>query len=124
MKILLYPATILALALLETYRGTLGKRFALLGALSYSCYLLHFPLQLVFMEVADKVGLRGRSNAFFYSPVSLLLFFGLLIPLSVCTHRHFERPAQIFLQKRLLRGTNPTMHRAAVQTPTISSLSA
>lgn len=122
MEILLYPATILALALLETYRGTLGKRFAVFGALSYSCYLLHVPLQLIFMEIAEKVSIKGHLSAFFYSPVALFLFFGLLIPLSVWTNRHFERPTQIFIQRRLLRGTTPTTHRVSVETLTTSSL--
>ena len=40
----LFPMTIMSLALIETQRGSLGKRFSFVGDISYSSYLLHFPL--------------------------------------------------------------------------------
>ena len=39
----LFPLTILSLALIETWRGSLGRRVAFLGDISYSSYMLHFP---------------------------------------------------------------------------------
>jgi peptidoglycan/LPS O-acetylase OafA/YrhL len=94
--LLLFPSTVLALALAETWRGSLGKRLGFLGEISYSSYLLHFPLQLAFALVAAAWSLE---RAFFQSPLTLGLFFAVLIALSLVSYRWFEAPAQ-----RALRG--------------------
>jgi len=98
-NLLLFPLTILTLALLEAQRGTLGKRLAFLGDISYSTYLLHFPLQLMFVSVAF---ICAVPSAFFCTPLALLLFFLALIPLSLCSYHFFERPCQSWLRSRLL----------------------
>jgi len=96
--LVLFPLTILTLALWETCRGTLGKRVAYIGHLSYSSYLLHFPLQMVFMVAA--LHFTG-GNAFFYSPCALLVFFSTLILLSLGCYRFIEMPCQAFLRGRV-----------------------
>ena len=98
-EILLYPATILTLAVCEAFRGTLGKRLAILGNISYSTYLIHFPLIMIFMFVALTLSI---PQTFFLSPWVLLLFFCLLIPLSMASFYYFELPAQKLLRRRLL----------------------
>jgi len=96
---ILFPTTLLALAVTEAFRGTLGKRLALLGNISYSTYLLHFPLQL-----GCIIGARSLSlpTTFFYSPWVMLGFFGVLIPISVCSYYFLERPCQKILRQTLL----------------------
>lgn len=96
--ILLFPSTIVTLALLETRRGTLGRRLALLGDISYSSYLLHFPLQLVFFAIALSFGV---NEGFFSTPVSLIIFFAVLIVISWASYRFFERPCQSWLRARM-----------------------
>jgi peptidoglycan/LPS O-acetylase OafA/YrhL len=88
---LLMPMTILLLALMETVKHGLGKKLSFLGDISYSSYLLHFPLQLV---VAASAGVLGVGSAFFYSRVSLIGFFLLLIGISLLSYHYFERPMQ------------------------------
>lgn len=95
----MFAVTILTLALWEARRGSLGRRLSFLGDISYSTYLLHFPLQMVFLAVVYAI---TGGNAFFSSPWSLALFFATLIPLSLLSYRCFERPWQSFLRKRLL----------------------
>ncbi len=97
--VLLFPITILTLALAETRFGAFGRRTAYLGDLSYSLYLLHFPLQLAFALV---VGWLGLDRKFFSSPVALVLFFVILLPLSWVSYRFLEVPAQRWLRGRLL----------------------
>ena len=96
---LLFPLTILTLALAETQRGYLGRRLAMIGNLTYSSYLLHFPLQIAVFAVATDLGL---GQAFFYTPLALLLFFVLLIGLSMLSYRYVELPCQAFLRVRML----------------------
>lgn len=103
--LVLFPLTILSLAFIETRRGTLGKRLAFVGDISYSSYLLHFPLQLVAVLVTAAV---ARGQDLFYSPAFMALFFSVLIALSLASHRYFEVPAQRYLRRELGRRPGPT----------------
>jgi peptidoglycan/LPS O-acetylase OafA/YrhL len=94
----LFPLTVLTLALLEPLCSRWSHRWSFLGDLSYSSYLLHFPLQMLFILLATQ-GLLPRSV--FSSPISLLIFFPCLIGLSLAVHHYFERPAQQFIRQRL-----------------------
>jgi peptidoglycan/LPS O-acetylase OafA/YrhL len=97
----LFPLTILTLALIETRRGSLGKRIAIVGALSYACYLWHFPLQLLAVIVVTIVGV---DRSIFYSPHMLGLFFAVLVVLSYASTVVLERPAQRWIRRRWLTG--------------------
>jgi peptidoglycan/LPS O-acetylase OafA/YrhL len=91
----LFPTTVLALALAETARGTLWKRFAVLGDISYSTYLIHFPLQLLFV---GGVALAGGSGQLYYSASMLILYLLTLMTLSIASYRYMERPLQQWLR--------------------------
>lgn len=101
---ILCPLTILTLALVEAHRGTLGRRLAFLGDISYSTYLLHFPLQLGFALVVSAFAV---PVGFFCSPWALFLFFFILITVSLCSYHFFERPCQSWLRSKLLARTRP-----------------
>ncbi len=103
----LFPVTVLALALLETRRGTLGKRVAVLGDISYSSYLLHFPLQLALLLGATALGIHARYG----SAWLLLAFLVVLAALSLASYRCFEMPVQAALRERLAEA-RPTGRRA------------
>lgn len=95
---LVFPCSILALALIEVRCGGIGKRFSMIGNLSYSSYLLHFPLIMIFYVTANSFGI---DQEFFYSENSLLLFFVVLIPLCMISYNYFELPMQRFFRSRL-----------------------
>lgn len=91
----LFPLTILALALVETQRGSLGERLSFLGDISYSSYMLHFPLQLVVTLLFVQL---GWGTGAFASPFGLLAFFGLLLACSWASYHYLEMPAQDYLR--------------------------
>lgn len=92
----LFPMTIMSLALIETKRGTLGKRLSLIGDISYSSYLLHFPLILTMVLVTAELGIEQEL---FYSPWFMILFFLILVLLCLASHRYFEVPMQRYLRR-------------------------
>jgi peptidoglycan/LPS O-acetylase OafA/YrhL len=93
----LMPFTILTLAMLETARPGFGHSLSFLGDISYSSYMLHFPLQLAAVSV---LGVIGVGTAIFYSTWTLLAFFAVLIAVSLLSYHYVERPAQRALRRR------------------------
>jgi len=86
-------ALIPALVLLSLWRpkSTLINRGAqALGNLTYSSYLLHFPVQLAIVVVFGALGLHvpWMENWFF------VIFFAIVLGLSYLCYRFFERPIE------------------------------
>ena len=89
------PVTILALALQEETLGRSYKRLSYLGDISYSTYMLHFPLQIACALAALAFGF---GPAAFMHDASMLAFYAVLIGLGALSYRYYEKPMQ-----RLLR---------------------
>lgn len=92
------PLTILALALHERVLGGKWQRFSFVGDISYSTYMLHFPMQLSFALVAAHFAL---TPALFENGPALLIFYAILIGLGALSFNAFERPMQSWLRDRL-----------------------
>lgn len=112
----LFPLTILSLVLIEAQRGHLGKRIAILGDVSYSSYLLHFPLQLLIVTVFACL---NWSTDVFRQGWTLIAFYAVLIPLSVFVFRSYERPSQTLLRKLLLPDQPKSSCREACASPSV-----
>lgn len=98
-----FPLSVSTLAAIGfTYKNFM-KPFAAIGDISYSSYLLHFPLQMLFAMAVDYL---GYGRAIFYSPWMLLIFMVVLIAISFSSHRFFEVPLQRLLRKKLRRSNN------------------
>ncbi|EPM0510107.1 acyltransferase family protein [Pseudomonas putida] len=92
-----YPLLVAALAALGFRWHGLARHWGWLGDISYAFYLTHFPLQILFAIGFDALAL---PRTVFYQGWVMLLFFSILIPLSLLTHRWLERPAQRYLRQR------------------------
>jgi peptidoglycan/LPS O-acetylase OafA/YrhL len=89
------PLLILALALHEQVLGGHYKRFSFLGDISYSSYLIHFPMQLALALLALRLGLKPQI---FMNGWALAAFYAVLIALSSASYHLFERPAQSLIR--------------------------
>ncbi len=96
---LLFPFTIMALVVAEKYLGSKLAPFHWVGDISYSSYLIHFPLQIIFVLIVLMFGLDRNV---FYSPVTLIVFFLVLLPASYFVFIGFERPLQKAIRMKLL----------------------
>lgn len=106
------PLTLLALGLrrenwrhpllsLERLRGA-----AWIGDISYSIYLIHFPLQVAVMLIMSDVAWMDRV-AIFASPLTFLAFLAVAIGLARLSFVYFEMPAREWLRHKLRRSQKP-----------------
>ena len=92
----LFPVIIYTFALLDTLPNQIGPRVSFIGSLSYSSYLLHFPLQITFIL------LFGNSLLFYSLPATFLVFFFVLVVLSLASYKYFEAPIQNAIRRKFL----------------------
>ncbi len=101
---LLIPLTLLAIGL---RRGAWLapeklKGWAWLGDISYSIYLIHFPLQLLLMIFLAGLPFATRA-AIFSSPLVFIAFMAVVTLVSRLSFTHFEMPMRRFLNAWLRR---------------------
>ena len=108
----LMPLTLLALGLrrenwrhpllsLERLRGV-----AWIGDISYSIYLIHFPLQVAVMLVVGQFAWADRV-AIFASPLTFIAFLAVAVGLARLSFVYFEMPAREWLRHKLRRSQKP-----------------
>lgn len=92
-----FPSLIIVLAINETRLHNISRRLAWIGSISYSSYLLHFPLQLLTVLTISYFSLKID----FTSNVVFVSFISGLIGLSWICFNYFERPMQSFLRRSI-----------------------
>jgi peptidoglycan/LPS O-acetylase OafA/YrhL len=98
LNMIVFPTAILLFAALQCVRHDLGRSLRVIGDITYSTYLLHFPVQLgMLLLVKIKITMFD-----FTSPSTVLLFLFVVIALSIPTHYYFERPMQRLFRRLLL----------------------
>ena len=103
-KVLLFCPGILILAIFfDNYINNYNLKnfFSFLGSLTYSLYLLHYPLMLVFLWMEEK---NFIFNNFYENDIFILLYIFLLLFFSFISFNLIENPLnkkirKIFLQK-------------------------
>jgi peptidoglycan/LPS O-acetylase OafA/YrhL len=93
-EVIAFPAIIVALSMNEDRLKPIMSRLRWLGNISYSSYLIHFPLALLLVTTAGYLGIVVNPSA----PWLLLAYLLVLMALSLLSFHYFEAPTQ-----RLLR---------------------
>lgn len=74
----------------------LFERIAPAADMTYSSYLVHFPIQIAMVIVTDRLG-YGRT--LYNEPWMLAIFLGLVFSSAWWVHHGFERPAQSLIRR-------------------------
>jgi peptidoglycan/LPS O-acetylase OafA/YrhL len=110
-RTLMNPVSLLMLALIESTYGSLKIKWMLvLGNASYAMYMIHFPLMVLFVIVADFFGI---NRDIFHSVSAILFFYAVLIPSSLIVHYYIELPVQQLLRKKWLKTDQKPVAAAA-----------
>jgi peptidoglycan/LPS O-acetylase OafA/YrhL len=97
--ILTSSCTVLAAVCLPLPRWRLCEIAGSAGNLTYSAYLLHFPLMLAIVTTGAAVDIEvPRLSRLFF-----IIFYAGVLLISVGCYRFFERPAQSGIRKIMLR---------------------
>jgi len=99
MPILLYPLMILsALNVLYINKFLSLKPFTYIGELSYSIYLIHFPMQLILVTFLPMAGLFPNYNSW----TGMAIFITATIALASLSYHLVEKPVQNFIRRKFL----------------------
>tara|TARA_B100001093_G_scaffold496809_1_gene542959 strand:+ start:4377 stop:5468 length:1092 start_codon:yes stop_codon:yes gene_type:complete len=94
---LIFSLLILTLAFLQNIKINLGKKISMIGDLTYSIYLIHFPLQLTIIGTLQYIGYEFNLEKKFF-----IIFFILLLFISYLTYNYFEVPSQKYFRKKII----------------------
>jgi peptidoglycan/LPS O-acetylase OafA/YrhL len=75
--------------------ATLGRTLESLGDLTYSSYLLHFPIQITLVTIFTATG----QPVPWESGWLLVIYVSLVLSFSYATFRFFETPAKLYIRK-------------------------
>jgi peptidoglycan/LPS O-acetylase OafA/YrhL len=84
----------------DIFGAGLFEKLAPLGNLTYSTYLLHFPLQILFVLVVDATGLTRQV---FIRPESLFVYLSTVFFLGYVAFHWMEVPMQSLIRSRMVR---------------------
>ncbi len=92
------PITLYIFAYIVKVPELFRSRIELGGTLTYSSYLLHFPITLCIVIGYKLVGVEIQYQSWHI----FLAYFGITLTLAGLTYRYFELPAQNFLRKKFI----------------------
>ncbi len=93
--LIVFPAIIYVLASLQDIHERYGFSFRIIGDITYSTYMIHFPLQLFIIILVSKM----KVTVDYYHSAVFLSYLSALTVLAVLTYFFIERPAQNYLRR-------------------------
>jgi peptidoglycan/LPS O-acetylase OafA/YrhL len=92
-----FPLIIIDLCIIQFFFKNIGKQLQILGDISYTVYLIHFPVQIIFHLINIEIFKINYDNNFIF------IFFIFVITLfSILTYKFYELPLKKKLRSKLL----------------------
>jgi len=92
-----FPLIIINLSLIQLFKNDIGKNIQVFGDISYTIYLVHFPVQLVFALINKKIFEINFDENYFFITYFLSVFL-----ISFLIYKFYELPTKKIIRKRLL----------------------
>ena len=96
---IIFPSIINLLSLINECYPKLGSKFSFIGDISYSMYLIHYPIILLFYFIFDffEFSVNLDLNYIFLFYIFLTIFFSLVV------YRFFEIPLRAIIRQKLIK---------------------
>lgn len=94
-----YSGIVLLLALIQNIYSGLGKNISIIGGLTYSIYLLQFPMQMILIGFSRYYNYQFDLGNWFF----IVWIFSVAI-ISFAVYKKFEMPAQKYIRQKYLKG--------------------
>ena len=98
-EFVVFPVMTLLFALWEVPAGWMRRGAVFLGNMTYSSYLMHFPMQLTAMLIFAHFAIDPAT--LFFHRAFFLAYLGAVLIVAALVYRWFEVPAQAWLRARL-----------------------
>jgi len=93
-----FPLILIDLCIIQFFFKNIGKKFQILGDISYTVYLVHFPLQIIF----HLINLKFFNISYDHNLIFILFIF-VVILFSFITYKFFELPLKKHLRKKFIK---------------------
>ena len=94
-----FPSLINLLYMINLYLPKVGKKFSLFGDISYSIYLIHFPIILIILLISNLANLILDFN----SPLIFLTYLTTTFLISFFSYTYVEIPLKKKMRKKFLK---------------------
>jgi peptidoglycan/LPS O-acetylase OafA/YrhL len=93
-----FPLLIINLVVVQFYFENLGKSLQIIGDLSYTIYLIHFPLQILLTILNNELFTFN-----FYSEYFFLFYIFIIFITSYLVHKFYEYPIKELIRYNFIR---------------------
>ena len=92
-----FPLIIINLCIIQMFFANLGKKLQIFGDISYTVYLVHFPIQIIFHLINIKLFEINYNDK-----LTFIIFVSIVIFSSIITYKFYELPLKRYLRVKFL----------------------